>query len=345
MKKVLLVLTAIFFLNISATAQNNESITYSEELVKQANLSNPEALYKLGLCYLNGYGVEKNYYKGVVYILQASSFGSEKATELAASIKADMDAKSEKEALEWAEKLKQDVDNNDLDATFILASAFLSQNDLESTEYWLTVAADKGHLVSQYSLGGMLISGQLGKKDLVKGAHYMKLAAENGSVPSMTTIAFFYSEGIGVEKDLEESVKWLKRAVDCGDVESMTHLGFNYFYGDGVIKDQNTAVYYWKKAFDLGDGLAAGYLADSYLHGDGVIQNVTKALKYAKTGAVRGDSLSMGVLAEMYENGYGVTKDLEKADMLNTASGAASANDMKYAFDLLYKALPELRNK
>jgi TPR repeat protein len=72
-------------------------------------------------------------------------------------------------------------------------------------------AAERGHALSQYDLGFMLILGEGTEKDEVKGLWWMEQAAANGCYIAARFLSDAYSNGYcGLEIDMEKASQWAK---------------------------------------------------------------------------------------------------------------------------------------
>jgi hypothetical protein len=81
-----------------------------------------------------------------------------------------------------------------------------------------------------------------------------RIAAERGHVSSQFNLGMMYSAGEGVERDAAESVKWFRMAADQGNGAARVNLAVAYACGEGVPKDLKEAVAQFRRAFErIGD--------------------------------------------------------------------------------------------
>lgn len=77
---------------------------------------------------------------------------------------------------------------------------------------WYTKAAEKGHGISQYDLGLMILLGEGTEKDLAKGLWWLEQAVTNGDHRGAGLLADIYANGhFDSEVNPEKSLHWEKR--------------------------------------------------------------------------------------------------------------------------------------
>jgi TPR repeat protein len=74
------------------------------------------------------------------------------------------------------------------------------------------------------------------------------LAAELGHVESQYVLGISYYRGEGVEIDLEQSAYWYEQAANQEHADAQNALGTMYEKGEGVPANQFTADYWFNKA-------------------------------------------------------------------------------------------------
>ena len=162
---------------------------------KAAAQEHARAIYALGLMYLKGEGVEKNYKKAVPYFLKSFELGFKRAVPI-------------------------------LGQAYFLGLG-TAKNPLEAKKF-LEITAKEGDSLSMYFLGRMYLDDEYGMQDLSKGIDYLEKAGDLGHLEAMGYLALTYdSKCKNYDKAIElwyrllnshtHNMKILKTA--CSDVE------------------------------------------------------------------------------------------------------------------------------
>jgi TPR repeat protein len=156
------------------------------------------AQYKLGMCYLNGRGVNADPRQAVVWFKKAAAQGNYKQAE------------------------------HELGEIYNFGKG-VRKSPPEAAR-WYKKAADSGFALSQYALGNMLNNGEGVPRNRTEGARLLTLAAEQGVDAAQCALAYCYENGEGLEPSLEKSLYWNKKAADQGNVTAMANYGGNLLY-------------------------------------------------------------------------------------------------------------------
>jgi TPR repeat protein len=106
---------------------------------------------------------------------------------------------------------------HDLAAFYAIDDFAGLKNEAEAVK-WYTLAAERGHGLSQYDLGFMLLLGEGTKKDVEKGIWWMEQAVENGWEYAARVLFDIYDKGLwGVEPNPEKAAYWNLKAGDFKD--------------------------------------------------------------------------------------------------------------------------------
>jgi TPR repeat protein len=215
----------------------------------------------------------------------------------------------------------------------------------------LEAKAQSGDPQAQTLLALAYHSGVLLKNDEEEALRLLRLAAEKGYLPAEESLGIYYAMGIGMEKpDPQAAIKWYTAAAQKGSVDAATNIGSMYASGDGVPKDMTAAVRWFRQAADAGNGAAAYNLALIYRRGDGVPRddqqglswltqaadhdfvpalrdiglrsayprdgsapNIDVALARLKRGVELGDAISQAILGDIFSSGELVKADSQQA--------------------------------
>ena len=148
-----------------------------------------ESLYRQGLAYKNGDGVDWDDEKAVKFFSEAAEQGH---------------AGAQYELGEWY-STSDDEDDEE-----------------EEAAKWYRKAAWQGHADAQFKLGKMYYYG-IGddEEDEVLSVKWWRKAAEQGHAEAQYQLGYAYQHGIGVERDDDEAEKWYNKAAENGNSDAM----------------------------------------------------------------------------------------------------------------------------
>ncbi len=81
-----------------------------------------------------------------------------------------------------------------------------------------------------------------------KAFYWLTLAAEQGHVAAMREVGLAYLDANGVEEDIEKAYVWLVKAAKQSDSEAEFSIGILFFEGRGRSKDIGSAVHWFKRS-------------------------------------------------------------------------------------------------
>jgi hypothetical protein len=235
------------------------------QLEEKAQRSDPDALNKLAMAYLNGLGVGHDDSKAVELFRKAADLGYWKgqANLGAAYITGRGVTKDPAEALKW---LRQAAGQGELTAQLNLA-VLLDQGrdlpkDLKESVTWYEKAATQGSVVAAARLGRVYLTGEGGlSREPIAAAKWLKQAAEAGNAEAQNTYGLMEQEGTGMEKNPREAVEWFKRAAEQDNTSAQATLGsLLCFDGSPVPKDKVAAYKWLSLSAEKGSVLAVGIL-------------------------------------------------------------------------------------
>ena len=181
------------------------------------------ALYRLGLCYIDGNGIEKNIKKGLELCEQGA----------------------EMQGVDGILQLAMLYESGTTDTNEIV--------DYSNSFKCYKKAAELGDDEAIYMLGHYYRYSLGVDKDYNKAMEYFQTAAEKGNEYAMFNIGDLYYYGCGVEMNYNEAIKWYKYAAEAGHELSCNKLGSIYRDGVGVDKDIEEARRWFQKSIDIGN--------------------------------------------------------------------------------------------
>lgn len=173
------------------------------------------AYNNLGLCYLNGLGVEQDTEKAIHYYTIAADKGSS-------------------------------------DAELMLGMIYQFDNTIPSNPEecirWYERAVSHNQYRAALNLGTVYLNGEFGTKNDSLALYWIREAANHGIPQAQYLIGQCYLEGTGVPCDYNLSTQWFRKAAEQGLMEAQYALSMNYHYGLGVEKNPEMEKYWQDQA-------------------------------------------------------------------------------------------------
>ena len=259
---------------------------------KVADRGNPEAYYEMGLCFLDGKGVDKDNLNAFDQFITAAEKNHKPALQKLAEIQSDI----EKAAV---------AGNADPRAQFAwgkcLANGWGPQQDaLEGWLFWWKASAQDFDPAKQ-----MFVTL---RKDIEAAAKADKADARAQLVWGMCL-----NNGWGIEQNEADALVWLNKAGETV-LRIQYELGLSYDNGIGVKKDEKTAFDWFSKAAEKNYVEAQYEVAQRFLDGKGVDKDETNAFDWFVKAAEHNSYPAKKKLAD-------IQADIEKA------ASAENAND------------------
>ena len=166
-----------------------------------ADKGNAEAMYRLGLCYHDGQGVEKDANEAVKWYQNAVKGGNTEAQAYLDSLTSVIDE---------VKSLTEAAEKGDADAMRTVAYAYLTGSGVkpsdEEAAKWFRKAAENGNSRAMLDIGLCYEDGVGVEKDPKEAFRWYRMAADKGL--AYAELNWCYKEGFGVEKDEAEAEKW-----------------------------------------------------------------------------------------------------------------------------------------
>ena len=157
-----------------------------------------KAQYVLGICYENGYGVEKNREEAREWYTKAAEQGNIYAQGNLGWLLYEQEEYGE--AFKW---FSESGHEGYASSQYGMGECYyygrgVGQN-YEQAKLWYEKAAEQEHMGSLLQLGHIYYFGKCGEPDYVTAVTYYEKAAELGSAEGQHLLAFCYETGQGVE--------------------------------------------------------------------------------------------------------------------------------------------------
>jgi len=137
---------------------------------------------------------------------------------------------------------------------------FFSENKFDEAFVNFTIAAEQGHVQSQYQLGVCYELGYGTPRNMTMAANNYRKAAESGNTEAQAKIAQLCFEGYYIPRNDGEAFRFFKLAADKGNCDAQVGLARCYELGRGVSQSISSARFWYSAAALQGDSKAMGKL-------------------------------------------------------------------------------------
>jgi TPR repeat protein len=185
------------------------------------------AQLNLAVCYLNGWGAEKNYGAALYWLKEAAKQGQARAyTNLG----------------------------------LVYLNGWGVARDYEEALKNFRRAAEHGETGAMVNVGYMAENGMGTARNQAEAAEWYMRAADRGDALGQNNLADLYLRGLGVPQSDVKAAEWFQQAANQGQAAARIKLGFLYMTGRGVAEDR-VAAYGWI----LAASKAGDHRGDEYL--------------------------------------------------------------------------------
>jgi TPR repeat protein len=259
-----------------------------------ASHGTPSALYKLALCYKNGFGVQIDLMQYKHCLQKAASLGY-------------ADAETELQNLPTSESSISTAEQTGKSSQQSVAQT-LSNGPLNFDSLDAKDLCEKAREFESDPEGGKEIAFNL----------YLK-ATERGYAPAFASLGYCLENGIGCAADAKKAISYYEEGVMKGSSDAALLLGKMHYVGRNVRKDWNKAKEWLEKVTDPSLRTKADRIL-KHIHSKvpKTINSTTGAksrelFKSYLASAQNGDADAQYLLASCYEKGNGTSINLEEA--------------------------------
>ena len=252
-----------------------------------ATQEDPSCQYELGLCYLKGNGVSQNNSKGAALIKSAAQQGMPEAQSKMGILYRDGQGviqNMQTAILWWTKAAEQDDASAQINLGVCYANGLGVNKDLSKAKYWWGKAAAKGEDVAISNLS--------------------KLTKEEKAMNERT-----FQQPSNSQNTFQQNIEKAKE----GDADAEYIIGRCYHNGEYVTKDELEAFKWYLKSAEQGNAKAQTCLGVYYELGIGVEKNDSLAAEWYMKAAEQGNVKGQTCLGYCYGKGHGVPEDINKA--------------------------------
>ncbi|WP_270539554.1 tetratricopeptide repeat protein [Bacteroides zhangwenhongii] len=311
--KFIVIIMLACIMSICGFAQNSNE----QDLLKEANLGNSEAQYKMGKCL----GDKKEYTQAFEWYSKAAAQGFAPAAYII--------------------------------GYYYENGMGVEKNTAKAFEWWSKAAA-QGFAKAEYAIGRCYEKGMGVEKNRAKAFEWYSKAAAQGNANGQYMLAFYYENGgvfgvPGVFKNLKEAFEWYSKAATQGHIGAQRRLAYFYSRGIGVEKNNDKASEWTSKADALvaakakrnatkvsewyskaasGDANSQYNLAIAYRDGIGVEKNNIKSCIWMSRAANNGSLAAQIYWMKHYQERDGDASLKMKYILLASRQGSEEAKEL-----------------
>lgn len=317
-----------YYLNGDMLPRNTKKAV--EWFKKAAIQGYDKAEYNLGLCYYNGWGVNKDY-------KQAANYFKESLNNDYISDNSDVDSvegyipelsvetiNEESYEEEYGEEYEEEI-SSEAAAQYDLAQLHIEENNIKEAIKCLTLAAKEGHPYAQGQLAQLYAEVHDYENALFWYKKENDYLASNANIGDMLYSMAFYA-------DDKNYPTFLQEAVNRGNINALPDLASLYAMGELVERDDNKAVelfsqyaqylntslldYYGVSKQDITIADVYYYIAREWFHISRGNNDIEPRMQYIKKAAEHGHALAQLNMGYEYNNGdeyCGIKQDYSEA--------------------------------
>ena len=261
---------------------------------KEAAAGNADAQNSLGVLYLNGTGVNKDYAQALSWFQKSAAAGNAMAQN----------------TLGWMYMNGVGVDKD-----YALALS------------WFQKSAAAKNAVAQNNLGFLYLNGVGVDKDYAQALSWFRKSAAAKNALAENNLGWMYQNGAGVDKDYAQALSWFQKSAAAGNELAENSLGLMYLNGAGVDKDYGQALSWFQKSATAGNAMAENNLGSMYRNGFGVTQSYQVARVWYKKAADAGYAPAEDNLRELavLENAHETLSPEQAAAVASQLTGAGGS--------------------
>ena len=270
-----------------------------EELIKKAELGNPETQYQLGQLYYNGEKLQKNYRSAFEWFMKAAESGHAAAQRMVAEILLDGSQeikKNRKLAFYWMQcaAIQDDVTALERLGDMYAKGEGCVKDQKMAIECY-EKSAFKNNPIAQCKLGEIFLP-----VDLERSKEWFKMAA---SLNHPWGYSKLWKISLRIEKNIEEAEYWFQKLYSINEIFPSL-IGHNYLKESVVDKAEK----WFKKALEINEIslLSIGYAFRYY----GFYEKAFEWFMKAVHNGYKEIQYNLGVMCEY---GKGTPVDLEQA--------------------------------
>ena len=218
-----------------------KAVEYFNEAIKLGSL---RAMRDLGMCYVNGWGVDQDDFMGFSWTSKAVAGGYKLAL-------------------------------NEL-GEFYRFGIGTKKDPLKAIDCYKEFIESTNNIIGAVNIGEMFFYGEGVGIDYDEATKWLQMACDSSFAQPYVLIGRMYEMGVYGEKDISQAISWYKKAEQLGSPIAEYYMGLCYA-NDEILPDTAKAIEYYTKASDAGLMDAKLELAKCCQQGIGIEQDKEQA--------------------------------------------------------------------
>ena len=224
-------------------------LEYFENLCEMDD-GEPDVAYKIGLCYFEGKGVEKNEEEAMLYINYSAGLRYEKALKFIDSVTGHKVIQKDLSSLKQEEINKLAFEKNNYEALMMCLDEALNKGyEALAEKVLVAVRNNNSYFLGgkfEYLLGMCYEMGFGTEKDLKKAIRCYLNSSDCDDYPAVNEKLYnIYYKGTGVQPDIKRALKFKEKYAKKGSSEDKYLVSLNYLKGqNGFIKDEHMSMHW-----------------------------------------------------------------------------------------------------
>ncbi len=164
--------------------------------------------------------------------------------------------------------------------------------------------AENGNVIAAFLIGHMYKSGNgLTKSDRLAFPYFLQAAQRGHSDAQIQTALYYYNgdEEADIDQNYAEAIKWFDKAALQFSGEAQYYLGVMHREGQGVARDRAEGLRWLSLSANKFYVPTFLLLTEIYAKGDGVVEDPAKAAMYLEIAQRYADPSNTDVVSETYD--------------------------------------------
>lgn len=208
---------------------------------------------------------------------------------------------------------------------------------MEGRRFLMRAARELEDIPAQYRLGWYCLYGRTGESEPQSAIYWFSLAAERGHPESIYSLILLFINEKYVPRDIDRALTYIRRLLEIGRADAAIEFGLFLYFGEDMRRDVADALRILEPISSAGSAQASARIGYIYLFGaDGVRTDLKKALRYIRQAARSGEPYGEELLGYCYFHGIGVEKDTVKGLQLFRKTADAGWMGGQYQLGMYY---------
>ncbi len=360
--KVKMAKNYVYYITCSSNGTDNGSSEFSTDFgqssipqnnyqryIDAAKNGDPEAQFRIGVCYHIGDGVAKDLTKAA-YWWQIGADQGDASCQFNLGllyIKGEGVTQNKTTGADLVRKAaEQEMPEAQSNLAVYYRDGIGVPKDIKQAVIWWEKAAKQGNVSSQVNLGVCYANGFGVTSDITKAKYWWDKAAKQGddiakkNLESLNkeieqdhrTPATKLESNIIPQNDYQKNIEAAKSGAPIAQLK----IGICYQTGNGIEKNEKKAVEWYEKAANQGNADAQTCLGLCYGMGIGVTEDFSQAIKWWRKAANQGNAQAQYYMGNCYNHGTGVSVDYTHAALWYQRAAEQGNADAQFMLGVYY---------